>query len=127
MISTQGSKETEVDTVAFILEHMRRVKADALPGFRLEVDVQHATGSFDLHFLEGFTSHYDGVTNIAALAFFDSGEASVDRAALPSVMLSAHYDTSMNTVSEQVPRQLLEGYPCGRAFRVLISSSSCCG
>ncbi|KAJ3605196.1 hypothetical protein NHX12_027246 [Muraenolepis orangiensis] len=88
-----GSPENEVLTVGYLLEQIRHVEAEVMVAggpHRLSVDVQRPTGSFSIDFLGGFTSFYDGVTNVAVRLEPRGGASHL-------MLANCHFDTVANS------------------------------
>ncbi|KAF7284418.1 hypothetical protein GWI33_022202 [Rhynchophorus ferrugineus] len=61
---TAGSYENEVLAVKFITSEIDLIVRQAHPNHIIEVDVQKASGAFNLEFLDGMTNVYQDVQNI---------------------------------------------------------------
>ena len=84
-----GSEANEVHAVRYIVDEIEKIRRTAHPVHSIHVDVQEASGTFDLGFLNHFVQYYDNVKNI--LVRF---EPKLPRGNLTDyILINCHFDT----------------------------------
>jgi len=83
-----GSYANEVQAVNYIVGALQKIKDSATEDVIIEIDIQKASGSFRLDFLEGFTSVYRNVTNILVRITPKSSYPPKN-----TVLVNGHFDT----------------------------------
>jgi len=90
-----GSYANDILAVETILSILNKIKTNANKKFHIDIELQHASGSFAFvrknKFIDlGFTSAYGNITNILV-------KMSVNKDEKLFVLANAHFDTVMNT------------------------------
>ena len=81
-----GSDANEKKAVNILLGEINKIKEQAKDSVVIQVDIQKASGSFSINFLEGFTSVYENIQNV--IVKLDPSTGATD-----SLMLNCHYDS----------------------------------
>lgn len=87
-----GSTINEVEVPRFLLQKVDSLRS-SIPRYssaHIESEIQHSSGVFYHHFLNGFTNVYTNVTNVVVRMSWNSSEES---ATSSSVLVNAHYDS----------------------------------
>jgi len=119
-IRMAGSRANELHAVQYLLRTLADMQqelaaraaaegpASAAAGIELQVELQRPSGTFDLDFLNGFTSSYLSVTNVIARLAPKGRPAHGDpvradgapaRGAGASLLISGHFDSAPGTVA----------------------------
>lgn len=85
-----GSPENEILTVNYLLQQIKAIESESSNVHKISIDIQRPTGTFSIDFLEGFTSYYDNITNVAVKLEPRSG-------AEHAVLSNCHFDSVPNT------------------------------
>ena len=84
-----GSEANEVHAARYILDEIGKIRDAARPVHSIEVDLQEASGTFDLGFLNNFVQYYDNVKNI--LVRFQPANTHVNDTNY--ILINCHFDT----------------------------------
>ena len=84
-----GSEANEVHAVSYILDEIRKIRRSARPVHSIDVDVQEASGTFDLGFLNHFVQYYENVKNIL-VRFAPANTSGHDT---NYILINCHFDT----------------------------------
>ncbi|XP_046389078.1 endoplasmic reticulum metallopeptidase 1-like [Ischnura elegans] len=84
-----GSRENEELAARQLERKAREFARAASPVHRVEVDVQHPSGSFPLRFLDGLTNVYHNVQNVIVRI----SPADADKRSPYSLLVNCHFDT----------------------------------
>ena len=83
-----GSKENEIYAYNYILKELKSIQNKS--HWKIEIDEQKVTGSFDIAFLSDFVSYYRDIKNIVALLEPEGGSEH-------SLLMSCHFDSSVDS------------------------------
>ena len=90
-----GSRENEVEAVAYILKELDQIKRKAKDRHDIQIDLQQTSGSFSLHFLDDFTHFYENVQNIVARIGPNGG-------ANDSLLVNCHFDSVIGSPGKSI-------------------------
>lgn len=87
---TAGSYENEVLAVNILKREIETIIKEANPKNKIELDVQKASGAFNLEFLDGMTNVYTDVQNVVV-------KISSNKESKNSLLLNCHFDSVVDS------------------------------